>query len=58
MHATRARRVHDQARKRWYAWHRQRRFARHLGFEAGVAAPGRGLLTERGSPRPIRALPA
>jgi hypothetical protein len=31
MDATRARRTRDQARKRWYAAQRQRRFARFMG---------------------------
>jgi len=31
--ATRARRTRDQARRAWYARHRQRRFARFLGFD-------------------------
>jgi hypothetical protein len=34
MDATRARRTKDRARQRWYASHRQRRFARFLGFAA------------------------
>ncbi len=32
MDATRTRRTRDQARQRWYAQERQRRFARFLGF--------------------------
>lgn len=32
MDATRARRTKDRARQDWYARHRQRRFARFLGF--------------------------
>jgi hypothetical protein len=32
MDATRARRTKDRARQHWYARHRQRRFARFLGF--------------------------
>jgi hypothetical protein len=36
MDATRARRTKDRARQTWYALHRQRRFARFLGF----AKPG------------------
>ena len=32
MDATRARRTKDQARKAWYAYYRQVRFARWLGF--------------------------
>jgi hypothetical protein len=32
MDATRARRTRDNARQRWYALCRARRFARHLGF--------------------------
>lgn len=34
MDATRMRRTRDQARRTWYAGHRQRRFARHMGFAA------------------------
>jgi hypothetical protein len=30
---TRARRTRDRARQAWYALHRQRRFARFLGFD-------------------------
>jgi hypothetical protein len=32
MDGTRARRTKDRARRRWYARHRQWRFARFLGF--------------------------
>jgi hypothetical protein len=32
MDATRTRRTRDRARQAWYASHRQRRFARFLGF--------------------------
>ena len=32
MDATRTRRTRDGARRAWYARHRQRRFARYLGF--------------------------
>ena len=32
MDATRTRRTRDPARQTWYASHRQRRFARFLGF--------------------------
>jgi hypothetical protein len=32
MDATRTRRTKDLARRVWYAGHRQRRFARHMGF--------------------------
>jgi hypothetical protein len=32
MDATRARRTRDRARQAWYARHRQRRFARFMGF--------------------------
>jgi hypothetical protein len=39
MDATRRRRMRDQARSRWYAGHRQRRFARHMGFAAPTPAP-------------------
>ena len=37
MDATRTRRTRDQARRTWYAGHRQRRFARHMGFVALAA---------------------
>ncbi len=46
MDGTRARRRRDKARQAWYARHRQRRFARFLGFDdkardaASPAAPG------------------
>jgi hypothetical protein len=40
MDATRARRTRDRARQRWYANHRQRRFARHMGFQAGLPPIG------------------
>ena len=33
MDGTRARRTRDKARQAWYARHRQRRFARFLGFD-------------------------
>ncbi|HMB03861.1 MAG TPA: hypothetical protein VKP69_09010, partial [Isosphaeraceae bacterium] len=39
MDATRARRTKDRARRQWYARHRQRRFARFLGF--ATKDPGR-----------------
>ena len=32
MDATRPRRTRDRARQKWYARHRQQRFARFLGF--------------------------
>ena len=32
MDGTRSRRMRDEARRAWYARHRQRRFARFLGF--------------------------
>ena len=32
MDATRTRRTRDRARQAWYASHRQRRFARFMGF--------------------------
>ena len=37
MDGTRARRTRDRARQTWYAGHRQRRFARWLGFGAAPA---------------------
>jgi hypothetical protein len=58
MDATRTRRVRDQARKKWYAWYRQWRFARYLGFEFGASTPGNGLLIRRGASCSIRTLPA
>jgi hypothetical protein len=36
---TRARRTRDKARQAWYARHRQRRFARFLGFDDRDRAP-------------------
>jgi hypothetical protein len=47
MDATRARRNRDSLRRRWYAYWRTLRFARHLGFAprrsaAVSAAPLRG----------------
>jgi hypothetical protein len=38
MDATRTRRTKDRARQAWYARHRQRRFARFLGFTQDAAA--------------------
>jgi hypothetical protein len=40
MDATRPRRTRDRARQAWYARHRQRRFARMLGFAKGEAESG------------------
>jgi hypothetical protein len=37
MDATRKRRTKDQARRVYYAGHRQRRFAQHMGFAAPSA---------------------
>ena len=37
MDATRTRRTRDRARKAWYGLHRQRRFARFLGFSPAAA---------------------
>ena len=39
MDATRSRRTRDRARQAWYARHRQRRFARFLGFDDRVRDP-------------------
>jgi hypothetical protein len=41
---TRARRTRDRARQAWYARHRQRRFARFLGFDVRdpVSPPAAG----------------
>jgi hypothetical protein len=39
MDATRTRRTKDLARRVWYAGHRQRRFARHMGFAGLPATP-------------------
>jgi hypothetical protein len=36
---TRARRTRDKARQAWYARHRQRRFARFLGFDDRARDP-------------------
>ena len=38
MDATRTRRTKDRARQAWYAKHRQRRFARFLGFTQNATA--------------------
>ncbi len=38
MDATRSRRTRDATRRRWYAFWRARRFARHMGFAAASAA--------------------
>ena len=43
MDAQRSRRTKDQARKAWYAYHRQVRFARWLGFITEDAAMNHGL---------------
>jgi hypothetical protein len=37
--ATRARRTRDKTRQAWYARHRQRRFARFLGFDDRARDP-------------------
>ena len=39
MDATRSRRTRDLARRLWYASHRQRRFARHMGFDRLPSVP-------------------
>jgi hypothetical protein len=39
MDATRSRRTRDRARQAWYARHRQRRFARFLGFDDRARDP-------------------
>jgi len=44
MDATRRRRTKDQARRVYYASHRQRRFAQHMGFAA--PSPIASLLVE------------
>ena len=44
MDATRARRTRDQIRQRWYALHRQQRFARFLGFGSDAQATSRASL--------------
>jgi hypothetical protein len=43
MDATRRRRTKDQARRLYYAGHRQHRFAKHMGFAAPSPAAGRRL---------------
>jgi hypothetical protein len=40
---TRARRTRDKARQAWYARHRQRRFARFLGFDDRARDPASSL---------------
>jgi hypothetical protein len=42
MDGTRPRRTRDPARRRWYARHRQARFARFLGFPAPAIGPAWG----------------
>ena len=42
MDATRSRRTRDRARQSWYARHRERRFARFLGFAEDVRTPSWG----------------
>ena len=39
MDGTRTRRTRDRARQAWYARHRQRRFARFLGFDDRARDP-------------------
>jgi hypothetical protein len=41
MDATRARRTRDRIRQQWYARHRQRRFARFLGFAPDAPSAGK-----------------
>ncbi|QEH34881.1 hypothetical protein OJF2_34260 [Aquisphaera giovannonii] len=41
MDARRSRRTRDRARKSWYAYYRQVRFARWLGFATGDGDLGR-----------------
>ncbi|WP_165226719.1 hypothetical protein [Aquisphaera insulae] len=41
MDARRSRRTRDRARQSWYAYYRQVRFARFLGFPTGDDDPGR-----------------
>ena len=54
MDATRTRRTRDRARQAWYASHRQRRFARFLGFPTSkgpatgvIPSPNPAILTRR-----------
>jgi hypothetical protein len=42
MDATRPRRARDRARQKWYARHRQQRFARFLGFHLSDPAASHG----------------
>ena len=57
---TRSRRMRDEARRAWYARHRQRRFARFLGFgdrarpAASPPAAGAGRAPAAASTRPAR----
>ena len=58
MDGTRSRRMRDEARRAWYARHRQRRFARFLGFgdrarpAASPPAAGAGRAGRREHTRP------
>jgi hypothetical protein len=49
MDGSRRRRTKDPARKLWYAWYRQVRFARWLGFADG--GPASALAIWQGSAR-------
>ena len=54
MDATRPRRTRDRARQRWHARHRQRRFARFLGFSlSDPAACHAGFAGSGHHPRPV-----
>jgi hypothetical protein len=48
MDATRPRRKRDRARQKWYARHRQQRFARFLGFPLGDPAASQVTRNQRG----------
>jgi hypothetical protein len=55
MESHRRRRTRDQARKAWYAHHRQVRFARWFGFIREVTDLDDGRLDPRSDTRPVPA---
>ena len=58
MDGTRSRRMRDEARRAWYARHRQRRFARFLGFGDRARPAASPPAAGAGRARPPRAQPA
>jgi hypothetical protein len=51
MDATRTRRTRDRVRQAWYAYCRQQRFARFLGFPSSAPAPNQVLRDRASYPR-------